>query len=119
MKNWALTFMLNHESANVKNIYYASVYFELEGLINPASAEAYTEREIAEIKKNASEDNDNYVFDVKEGALIGMQAYNSLKTFWYDMENGRKIVSSAAPLLLDGETGELKNTDGEQVAAAF
>ena len=112
MKNWALTFPLNHEGANVRNIYYTEKYFQLEGLTNPASAEAYTDAEIAEIKKNAVKGNDKYIFDAVEGALVGMQAFNSGKTFWYDEENGKKIVASAAPLLLDGESGEFRTTEG-------
>ncbi len=119
MKNWAFTFALNHEGANVRNIYYTAAYFELDGLTNPASAEAYTDQEIADIKANAVEGNEKYVFDAAEGALVGMQAFNTGKKFWYDAENGRKIVASAAPLMLDGETGEFKTAEGAAVASAL
>ena len=116
MKNWAFTFALNHEGANVRNIYYTANYFEMEGLTSPASGEAYTDEEIKTIKKYASEDNKNYLFEVKEGALIGMEAFNTGKTFWYDDENAKKIVSSAAPLLLDGDSGEMKTMEGTVAA---
>lgn len=119
MKNWALTFGLNHEGANVRNIYYAAAYFDLEGLTNPASAEAYTDKEINDIKAHAVEGNENYIFDAEEGALIGMEAFNTGKVFWYDTENGKNITASAAPLILDGETGEFRNGDGKTVASAM
>mgnify|MGYP000635656012 CR=1 FL=1 len=119
MKNWALQFALKHEGANVDTIYYTENYFALDGLTNPATAEAYTEKEIADIKANAVEGNDKYIFDAKDGALIGMKAFNTGKVFWYDAENGKKIVSSAAPLLLDGEAGEFKTAEGETVAVAL
>ena len=119
MTNWALKFALNHEGANVRNIYYTAAYFDLEGLTNPATAEAYTDQEIAAIKANAVEGNENYVFNVKDGSLIGMEAFNTDKAFWYDTENGKKITASAAPLILDGETGEFKNSDGITAAKAM
>ena len=119
MTNWALTFALKHEGANVENIFYTANYFELDGLTNPATAEAYTGKELADIKINAVEGNENYIFDVKEGTLIGMEAFNTHKIFWYDAENGKKITASAALLLLDGETGEFKTTEGETVATAL
>ena len=118
MTNWALKFALNHEGANVRNIYYTAAYFDLEDLTNPANGEAYTDNELEAIKANAVKGNENYVFDIKEGALIGMESFNTGKTFWYDAENGKKITASAAPLLLDGETGEFKTTEGAVVAEA-
>ena len=119
MKNWALTFGLNHEGANVRNIYYTAAYFNLEGLTNPASAEAYTDKEIHDIKAHAVEGNENYIFNAEEGALIGMEAFNTGNVFWYDTENGKKIIASAAPLILDGETGEFRDGDGNTVANAM
>ena len=119
MKNWALRFALNHEGANVRTIYYTEKYFELEGLVNPASAEAYTEKELAAIRENAEKGSENYCYDVKENALIGMEAYNTGKLFWYDAENGKSIVSYAAPLILDGDSGEMKTAEGECAAKAF
>ena len=119
MKNWALKFALKHEGANVENIFYTAKYFELEDLTNPATAEAYTDQELDLIKENAVEGNENYVFDIEEDALIGMEAFNTHKVFWYDTENGKKITSSAAPLLLDGESGEFRTTEGESVAKAL
>lgn len=119
MTNWALKFALKHEGANVENIFYTANYFELDGLTNPATAEAYTDQEITAIKENAKEGNENYIFDVRDGALIGMEAFDTHKVFWYDAENGKKITASAAPLLLDGETGQFKTTEGETAAEAL
>ena len=119
MKNWALKFALNHEGANVRTIYYTKKYFELEGLVNPASAEAYTDKELAAIRENAEKGSENYCYDVKENALIGMEAYNTGKLFWYDAENGKNIVSYAAPLILDGESVEMKTAEGKLVSVAF
>ena len=119
MKNWALKFELNHEGANVKNIYYTAAYFELNGLTNPATGEAYTDQDIADIKANAVVGNARYIFNAEENSLIGMQAFNSGRTFWYDAENGKKITASAAPLLLDGETGEFKTPEGAAAASAM
>lgn len=116
MKNWALKFGLNHEGANVKNIYYTESYFELDGLTNPASAEAYTDKEIKDIQTNAVEGNEHYIFDAPKDALIGMEAFNTGNVFWYDDQNGKKITASAAPLVLDGQTGTFKTMEGSEVA---
>ena len=51
--NWAYGFSLNHEGAGVGTIYYASTYFKREGIVNPASAEAYTTEEIDAIVATA------------------------------------------------------------------
>ena len=119
MKNWALKFELNHEKANVKTIYYTAAYFELDGLTNPATGEAYTDGDVARIREKAGEGNDNYVFDSRENALIGMQAYDTGKMFWYDEENSKKIISYAAPLILDGNSGEMKTAEGNTAAIAY
>ncbi|MBR4163058.1 MAG: hypothetical protein IKR11_06000 [Solobacterium sp.] len=118
MKNWAYKFAENAEPLNIKDIYYAAKYFDREGLVNPASSEAYTDAEITAIKNNAKEGNDSYCFDVKEGALLGLSACNTGKVFWYDEETGGKIVKSPAPFILDGETGDLKTMEGNTVVAS-
>lgn len=112
MKNWAYEFNLNHEGAGVGTIYYAAKYFDKEGIVNPASAEAYTEDEVKAIKENAKD----YSVEAPINALIGMSVINTDKVFWYDDENGNKILASAAPLGLDSETGEMKDQEGNVVA---
>ena len=112
MKNWAYGFALNHEGAGVGTIYYAAKYFDKEGIVNPASAEAYTDDEIKAIKDNA----ENYEVEAPENALVGMNVLNTDEVFWYDDENGVKILASAAPLGLDAETGEMKDQEGNVVA---
>lgn len=115
MKNWAYGFALNHAGAGVGTIYYAAKYFDKEGIVNPATAEAYTDAEIDAIKENA----DSYTVEAPEGALVGMNVLDSDKVFWYDDENAAKILGSAAPLGLDGETGEMKDGEGNVVAKAL
>ena len=112
MKNWAYGFTLNHEGAGVGTIYYAAKYFDKEGIVNPASAEAYSDEEIKAIKDNA----DNYEVEAPEAALVGMNVLNTEKVFWYDDENSVKILGSAAPLGLDAATGEMKDGEGNVVA---
>ena len=120
MKNWAYLFAENHEGLNIRDIYYAAKYFDREGLINPASTEAYTDAEIAAIKENAKEGNEKYCFDVKEGALLGISAFNTGKVFWYDEATSEQIVKSPAPFILDGETGDLKTMEeGKVIASAM
>ena len=116
--NWAYGFSLNHEGAGVGTIYYASTYFKKEGIVNPASAEAYTTEEIDAIVADAAEDSDKYIFDIPEDAVIGMNVLGTEKTFWYDEENSGKIVASAAPLMLDKDSGEMKDQTGNVVATA-
>lgn len=114
--NWAYGFALNHEGAGVGTIYYAAKYFEIDGIVNPASAEAYTTDEIDVIKSGAVEGAEKYNFDVPEDVVIGMNVLGSDKIYWYDEANSAKIVGSAAPLGLDGATGEMKDGDGNTVA---
>ena len=119
MKNWAYRFDLNHEGANVRSIYYVAAYFDKEGIVNPASAEAYTDAEIKAIKDNATKENGNYVYDVPDNAALGMTTFNGEKDFWYDAENAEKILACANPLGLDSSTGEMKDMDGNFVAVAI
>ena len=116
--NWAYGFGLNHEGAGVGTIYYAAKYFERDGIINPASGEAYTSDEIKAIKENASEGAEKYFFDVPENAVIGMNVLGSDKTFWYDEDNSAKITACANPLGLDASTGDMKDQEGNVVAVA-
>ena len=116
MNKWAYGFALNHEGAGVGNIYYAAEYFDKDGIVNPASAEAYTTAEIDAIKNGATEGSQNYLFDVPEGALVGMNVLGSDKIYWYDSENSAKILASAAPLILDAASGAMKDGDGNTAA---
>ena len=119
LNNWAYGFALNHEGAGVGTIYYAERYFDKEGIINPASAEAYTTEEINAIKTGAVEGATNYVSEIPKESLIGMNVLNSDKIYWYDEEDSAKILKSANPLILDRESGDMKNTEGNLVATAI
>ena len=68
MKNWAYGFALNHEGAGVGTIYYAAKYFDKEGIVNPASAEVYTDAEIKAIKDDA----ESYEVEAPENALVAI-----------------------------------------------
>ena len=114
--NWAYGYSLNHEGAGVGTIYYASEYFDREGIVNPESAEAYTTDEINAIKANA-ETGEGYILDIPGNVLLGMGVLGSDKIFWYDDDNASRILKSAAPLILNGETGEMKTVEGEVVAS--
>ena len=48
-----------------------------------------------------------------------MNVLNSDVTFWYDDENAAVILKSAAPLVLDPETGDMKDAEGNIVAKAL
>ena len=117
--NWAYGFALNHEGAGVGTIYYAEQYFDKEGIVNPASAEAYTSTEINTIKENAKNGNANYITDVPEQAVVGMNPLHTDKIYWYDEDNSSKILKSANPLILNVQNGELKDADGNLVASAM
>ena len=119
LNNWAYGFALNHEGAGVGTIYYAERYFDKEGIVNPASAEAYTTEEINAIKAGAIEGATNYVSEITKEALIGMNVLNSDKTYWYDEEASEKILKSANPLILDKESRNMKDTKGNLVATAI
>lgn len=113
--NWAYGFALNHEGAGVGTIYYAAKYFDKEGIVNPASGEAYTSAEISAIKAAA----DTYEVEPASGSLVGMKVYGSDKIYWYDEENSKKILASAAPLGLDADSGDMKDASGYVVATAI
>ncbi|MBR6949275.1 MAG: hypothetical protein IKH54_03720 [Bacilli bacterium] len=119
LNNWAYGFALNHEGAGVGTIYYAERYFDKEGIVNPASAEAYTTEDINAIKAGAVEGATNYVSEIPKEALIGMNVLYSDKMYWYDEEASTKILKSANPLILDKESGDMKDTEGNLVVAAI
>lgn len=119
LNNRAYGFALNHEGAGVGIIYYAERYFDKEGIVNPASAEAYTTEEINAIKAGAVEGATNYVSEIPKEALIGMNVLYSDKMYWYDEEASTKILKSANPLILDKESGDMKDTEGNLVVAAI
>ena len=119
LNNWAYGFALNHEVAGVGTIYYAERYFDKEGIINPASAEAYTTEEINAIKSGAVEGATNYVSEIPKESLIGMNVLNSDKIYWYEEEASAKILKSANPLILDKESGDMKDAEGNLVVTAI
>lgn len=119
LSNWAYGFKLNHEGAGVGTIYYAAKYFERNGIINPVNAVAYSLEEIEKIKNEAYEGVANYINNVPENALIGMNVLNTDNVFWYNEENANKILASTDPLLLDKETGNMKTTNGDIIAKAM
>lgn len=119
LNNWAYAFVLNHEAAKVGVIYYAEKYFNRNGIVNPATAKAYTNEEIKAIKDNAKEGAKNYITNVCESAVVGMSVINSNKIYWYDEANSNVIIKSTLPLILDERTGNLANSDGIVVAKAM
>ena len=48
-----------------------------------------------------------------------MNVLNSDKTYWYDEEASAKILKSTNPLILDKESGDMKDTEGNLVATAI
>jgi uncharacterized protein with FMN-binding domain len=118
---WAVAFDLQSEDAGVGTILYAEEYFDGEGIVNPATAEAYTDDELAAVFAGAEDpDAEGYVVNVPFGAVIGMTVYgNDDEAFWYDADAAEAIVSHADPLVLDAETGDLTTADGELVAEAM
>ena len=119
LNNWAYGFALNHEGAGVGTIYYASKYFDKEGIVNPASAEAYTTDEINKIKEGAVEGSTSYIENIPDNALVGMNPINTDKVYWYNDEESAKILKSTNPLLLDSENGDMKDTEGNIIAKAM
>ena len=119
LNNWAYGFDLNHEGAGVGTIYYASKYFDKEGIVNPASAEAYTTNEINKIKEGAVEGSTNYIENVPDNAFVGMNPINTDKVYWYNDEESAKILKSTNPLLLDSENGNMQDTEGNIVVKAM
>ena len=105
-ENWAYGVTIE----GVGTIYYAKAYFAQEGIVNPLTAAAYTEDEIAAIVDGAAADAEGYIFELPADALLGMNG------FWYDAENTAAIVSHADPLAMD-ENGVFTTAEGETVAS--
>lgn len=125
LENWAYAgITLNSEDFGVSSVYYPASYYEaiqageLE-TVNPVTVAPYTEEELREIVSGAVESNVNYVSDVPTAVSLGLGAFNSEKVFWYDGDNAANILSSADPLVLNAETGEVSNLAGEIVATAI
>jgi len=116
LNNWAYSFALNHSGAGVGKIYYSEKYFNEDGIVNPATGETYTDEEISTIKNNAVKGNDNYFDGIPANAIIGMNVLNSNIIYWYNEENSNKIVSSANPLSLDKENGNMLDANKQIVA---
>lgn len=125
LENWAYEgITLNSEDFGVSSVYYPASYYEaiLAGeleTVNPVTVVPYTEEELREIISGAVESNVNYVSDVPAAAGLGLGVFNSEKVFWYDGDNAATILSSADPLVLNAETGEVSNLAGEIVATAI
>ena len=117
MKTWAYGAMpLNN--GNVGTIYYASEYYQIEGIKNPTNPEyaPYTAEEIAAIVDGAVEGAKGYRFDVPAGALIGVTVADTDTIYWYGAEAAAAIVGHPDPLTLNAKTGEFVTADGEAVA---
>ena len=48
-----------------------------------------------------------------------MNVLNGDKTYWYDEEDSAKILKSSNPLILDKESGDMKDTEGNLAATAI
>lgn len=109
---------LDSEDYGVGTVYYASGYFSGEGLVNPATTEAYTEEELAAIEEGAAVDAEGYTAAPADAAL-GVSVYGSDEVYWYDADAAEEIVSHSDALYLDAETGVLTDESGEVVAEAM
>ncbi len=118
-ENWAYAGLdLQSEEAGVGCIYYSAPYFDQEGIVNPVTAEAYTEEELAQIKDGAAEENEAYI-TAPEGAYLGLGVFGSEEICWYDEEGAAAITSHADPLALDKETGSVFDGEGKEIAQAM
>ena len=109
---------LDSEDYGVGTVYYASSYFEGEGLVNPTTTEPYTEEELAAIEEGAAVDAEGYVAAPADAAL-GIGVYGSDEVYWYDADAAEEIVSHSDALYLDAGTGVLTDESGEVVAEAM
>lgn len=117
-ETWAYGFVFNDKDSGVGIIYYASPYFELDDIVNPATGEPYTSEEVEAIFTDAESDDakdKGYVAAPKD-AFLGMTIYDGNNVFWYDKDAAREIVSHADALTLDSKTGELADADGKVIA---
>lgn len=113
---WAYKYNLHHSEAGVGYIYYTNDYFNKENIVNPATTQLYTKLEIKNIRESADKNNSNYMFDVPDNAIIGLNVIDTNKIYWYDNLNARIITSSASPLKLDKNTGNVSDMSGNLVA---
>ena len=104
-KNWAYGVSIR----GVGTIYYARAYFDRDGLVNPLTAAPYTGDELAAIARGAAEGAEGFVFELPEGAVLGMNG------FWYDAAGAVAITSHADPLT-QGADGAFVTADGATVA---
>ena len=119
--NWAYAgITLDSEDLGIASVYYAADYFTREGILNPLTVEPYTAEELTAIADGAVMGAEDYVTNVPADAVVGVSAYDSEGAIcWFDEENEAKLLASSDPLVFSAETGELKNMDGEMVAAAI
>ena len=125
LENWAYAgISLNNEDYGVSSVYYPASHFqavlngELE-TVNPITVAPYTAEEVRTILSGAVESSEGYVSSVPEEAAIGLGIFGAEDIIWFDAENASAILSSADPLILNAETGEVNNLDGDVVATAI
>lgn len=117
--NWAYAGLaLQSEEAAIDTIYYASSYFGGEGLVNPQTAEPYSEEELSAIKAGAEEGGDAYI-EAPDMAVLGLKVFGKENIFWYDSEGAAAIVSHADPLALNASSGSVSDAEGNKVAEAM
>ncbi len=120
LTDWAYAgITLDSEDLGIGSVYYASGYFDRDGIINPLTVEAYTAEGLKAIVSGAVEDAEGYVSGIPAEAVVGVSTYETGIIYWYDAENAEKILASADALILNTENGELSNLAGEAVASAL
>ncbi len=121
LENWAYCgITLNSEDLGIASVYYAAEYFTREGILNPLTVEPYTEEELGAIVDGAVAGAEGYVVNVPADAVVGVSAFGMEGAIcWFDEENAAKLLSSSDPLVLNAETRELSNLNGEAVASAI
>ena len=125
LENWAYAgITLNSEDFGVSSVYYPAAYYtgvingEIE-TVNPLTVAPYTSAEVMAIVSGAVESGAGYVTGAPENVAVGLGVYNSEDVVWFDTENAAGILSSADPLVLNAESGEVSNLAGEVVATAI
>lgn len=121
LENWAYCgITLNSEDLGIASVYYTAEYFTRESILNPLTAEPYTEEELAAIVDGAVAGAEGYVVNVPAAAVVGVSAFGMEGAIcWFDEENAAKLLASADALVLNAETRELSDLNGETVAAAI
>ncbi|MBQ9008015.1 MAG: hypothetical protein IJ088_01610 [Clostridia bacterium] len=105
-KNWAYGVTVE----GVGTICYARAYFVRNGIINPLTAQPYTDDEISVIVNGAAEGAEGYTFDLPVTAVLGMNG------FWYNAVGAAAITGHADPLV-QSEDGVFTTAEGVDVAA--